>query len=69
MKNIEKLNFEKKNLNLPQQLDRKCKFSGVWIGRWGVSPSHPGQLLSLIFDILKKKIQTQPMQTLQTCAP
>ena len=33
MKNIEKLNFEKKILNLPQQLDKKCKFSGVGMDR------------------------------------
>ena len=60
--------LKKKFLNLPQQLDKKPKFSGVWIGCWGVSPGHPGQLLSLIFDILKRKIQNLPVLPLKTCA-
>ena len=68
IKNAEKLNFEKKILNLPQQLDTKRKFSGVWITLWGVSPGHPGQLLLLIFDILKRKIQNLPVLPLKTCA-
>ena len=56
MKNVEKLHFEKKNLNLPQHLDRKRRFSGALIILWGVSQGHPGQVLIWIFDILKRKV-------------
>jgi len=60
--------LKKKILNLPQQLDAKRGFSGAWIALWGVSPGHPGQLLSLIFGILKRKIQNLPVLPLKTCA-
>ena len=63
IKTFEKFKFEKK--------------SGIWTENahlrghrklLQVSPGHPGQLLSLIFDILKRKIQNLPVLPLKTCA-
>ena len=45
---------------------QNSEFPGVWITPWGVSPGHPGELLLLIFDILKRKIQNLQALPLKT---
>ena len=67
IKNFEKLKFEN-FLNLSQHWIQNSDFRGVWITPWGVSPGHPGELLLLIFDILKRKIQNLHVLPLKTCA-
>ena len=46
----------------------KTRFFWGMINLWGVGPGHPGQVFTLIFDILKRKIHSLQTLPLKYCA-
>ena len=46
----------------------KTRFFWGMISLWGVGPGHPGQVFTLIFDILKRKIHSLLALPLKNCA-